>query len=192
MLYVWIILIGNIAIITGNLAFSRISPLPEGILGAILLPILNTVAVIAFDGIAAFFIRRLPEKWFSSESKLSIVSRRECKFYTILGVRKWRSKVPELGMFTNFRKNKVYEPSSNDYLKRYILEANYGVIIHFACVIVGFAILFICHSACALRIGLPVAIVNAILNLMPTFVLRYNLPKLQSLIRMNERRARKT
>lgn len=191
MLYVWTILIGNIAIIAGNLAFSGISPLPEGVLGALTLPILNTVAVIIVDGIAAFLIRRLPERWFSYESRLSRVSKKECKFYTRLGVRKWRSKVPELGMFTNFRKNKVYEPGSNDYLKRYILEANYGVVIHIACVIVGFMILFICHTECALRIGLPVALVNALLNLMPTFVLRYNLPKLQSLMRMNERRSKK-
>ena len=90
----------------------------------------------------------------------------------------------------NFHKDKVYDPGSNDYLKRYILEANYGVVIHAACVVFGFLILFICHSECALRVGLPVAIVNAALNLMPMFALRYNLPKLFSLMKINDRKAK--
>lgn len=191
MLYFWIILIGNVVIIATNLLFSGVSPLPEGVLGAIYLPILNTLCVIAIDGVAAFIIRRLPEKWFSYESRLSRVSNKECRIYARFGVRKWRGKVPELGGFTSFHKNKVYEPKNSEYLKRYVLEANYGVVIHIACVFVGFLILFICHTPCAMRVGLPVALVNAVLNLMPTFVLRYNLPKLQSLMRMNERREKK-
>ena len=36
--------------------------------------------------------------------------------------------------------------------------------------------------------GFPVALVGAILNLMPTFALRYNLVKLHSLYRINLRR----
>lgn len=190
MLYIWLILGANLLIIAANLACELLFPTSVGILNAILLPPISTVAVIAVDGISAFIIRRLPERWFSYESPLTSVSKKECALYTRLGVRKWRTKVPELGMFTGFHKNKVYDPGSNEYLKRYILEANYGVVIHWAGVPLGFLIIFICPLDWALRFGIPVATVNAILSLLPAFVLRYNIPKLLSLMRMNERRSK--
>jgi len=42
----------------------------------------------------------------------------------------------------------------------------------------GFLVIFILPLKYALRIGLPVAIVGFVLNLLPVFILRYNLPKL--------------
>ena len=189
MLYVWIILIANLLIIAANLLCSLfVQGFSPDVAHILLMPPISTVAVIAVDGIAAFIIRRLPQKWFAYDSIFSRVSKKECAFYTKLGVRKWRTKVPELGMFTGFHKNKVYEPDSNDYLMRYILEANYGFVIHVACVPVGFLIILICPLEWALSFGIPVAIVNAVLNLMPAFILRYNIPRLLSLMRMNDRR----
>ncbi len=188
MLYIWLILGANLLIIAANLVCAIFtSSLEPNLLTMIIMPPINTVAVIAIDGIAAFLIRRLPEKWFSAESGLSRISKKECAFYKKLGVRKWRSKVPELGMFTGFHKNKIYEPGSNEYIKRYILEANYGYVIHFACVPIGFLIIFLCPLEWAFRFGVPVALVNAVLHLMPAFILRYNIPKLRSLMRMNDR-----
>ena len=48
------------------------------ILGAVLI---NVVAVIAVDGLFAFFIRRSPEKWFGHERRFFQVSAKEKKFY---------------------------------------------------------------------------------------------------------------
>lgn len=189
MLYIWLILGANLLIIAANLISLLLAPFDGEIIDIFVLPIVNTIAVIAIDGISAFIIRRLPEKWFSYESRLSSVSKRECDLYQRLGVRKWRTKVPELGIFTGFHKDKVAEPGSNDYIKRYILEANYGAVIHIAGVPLGFLIIFLCPLSWAVRFGIPVAIVNAVLCLLPAFVLRYNIPKLLSLMRMNERRA---
>ena len=191
MLYIWLILGANLFIIAASL-FSMLF-FPESFLGygvtyALLMPPISTVAVIALDAITAFVIRRMPEKWFDMASPFSSVSKKECEFYTKLGVRKWREKIPELGLFTGFHKNHVAEPGSNDYIKRYILEANYGAVIHLVSVPIGFLIIFLCPLGHAVYFGIPVAIVNAILNILPAVILRYNIPKLLSLYRRNERK----
>ena len=192
MLYILIILCANLVIIASSLLVDLFSSwifIGYDLWYIILMPPISTVAVIAVDGIGAFIIRRLPEKWFSIDSPLCAVSKKECEFYTKLGVRKWREKVPELGIFTGFHKNQVAEPGSNEYLKRYILEANYGVVIHLACVPIGFLIILLCPIEHAIFFGVPVALVNAALNILPAMVLRYNIPKLLALYRRNERLA---
>ena len=72
-----------------------------------LFSVLGTVSVIAYDGITAFLIRRLPEKWFAPEKKVFGVSRFEKRVYSKLKVKRLASFVPELGGFTNFHKDKL-------------------------------------------------------------------------------------
>ena len=158
---------------------------------AIVLVISYTLAVIIVDGIFSTIVRRcLPNKWFTQDVKCFIVNKKECKFYEKLGIKKWKDKVLELGMFTSFRKNKIAEPNNNEYIARYIMEANYGIICHIACIIFGFLILFIYPKYC-LTIALPVAIVNLVLNALPTMILRYNLPKLHTIYKYNEKHPKK-
>lgn len=185
MLYIWIILAANIAIVAANILYL-------GVCEAIVTPPIGTLTVFLVDSVVALLIRRaLPNRWFSHESALAKVSKKETLLYQRLGIRKWRSKIPDLGVFTGFRKDKVYEPKNSEYVKRYILEANYGAVIHFACALFGFLIIFILPARCALTVSLPVAAVNAFLHLLPAFSLRYNLPRLLSLLRMNARREKK-
>ena len=148
---------------------------------------LNVVLAIAVDGLFAFLIRRMPAKWFSHDKKIFQVSAREKKFYETLKIRKWKDKIPELGQFTAFRKNKITDPKNNEYLTRYMLEACYGEVIHFVCIFVGFFIIFCMPLKYWLCFGLPVAIVNALLNLPSVFILRYNFYKLKILLRHNEK-----
>lgn len=148
-----------------------------------------TAAIIALDGALAFLIRRLPARWFSAGRKIFIASRRECRFYIALGLRRWKDKIPELGMFTGFHKNKVRRPQDNSYIARFIMECNYGMAIHFAGAVFGFCLLLARPPAYALWVGLPVAVVNFVLNLLPLFVLRYNVPKLEALYARNRRRS---
>ena len=192
MLYLSVIIIANLIIIAVNIVCAVTSASDPYLLRSVLVPPFLTVAVIALDGVFALIIRRLPEKWFSYESPVSSVSYAESDLYRRIGVRRWREKIPELGMFTGFHKDKIYEPTNNEYLKRFILEANYGAVIHFVCVPVGFLILLTVTPKEALMCGLPVAVINAVLNLMPAFVLRYNVPKLISLMKLNDRRKAKT
>lgn len=158
------------------------------ILGAVLI---NVVAVIAVDGLFAFLIRRLPEKWFGHERSFFQVSAKEKKFYEKLKIRKWKDKVPELGQFTNFHKNKVAEPRNNVYLERYMLEAAYGEVIHLAGCFLGFVIIFFYPLKYWLCFGFPVAVINLIMNILPYFILRYNFYKMKVLYRSNERKQRR-
>ena len=158
------------------------------ILGAVLI---NVVAVIAVDGLFAFLIRRLPEKWFGHERRFFQVSAKEKKFYEKLKIRKWKDKVPELGQFTNFHKNKVAEPRNNVYLERYMLEAAYGEVIHLAGCFLGFVIIFFYPLKYWLCFGFPVAVINLIMNILPYFILRYNFYKMKVLYRSNERKHRR-
>ena len=158
------------------------------ILGAVLI---NVVAVIAVDGLFAFLIRRLPEKWFGHERRFFQVSAKEKKFYEKLKIRKWKDKVPELGQFTNFHKNKVAEPRNNVYLERYMLEAAYGEVIHLAGCFLGFVIIFFYPLKYWLCFGFPDAVINLIMNILPYFILRYNFYKMKVLYRSNERKQRR-
>ena len=147
------------------------------------------IAAILLDGFLAFIIRKMPEKWFDHNKKLFVLTKGEKKFYEAIGIRKWKSKVPDLGQFTNFQKGKIAEPRSNEYLERYLLEGAYGIAIHYFSTPLGFLLMIpIAHTTLWLTMALPVAIVNAILIILPAFTLKYNLAKLRILYERNERR----
>ena len=146
--------------------------------------VIGVIAVIAIDGIAAFVIRRLPEKWFSPESKAFSVGKGERNLYRKAKIRVWKKYVPEWGCFTGFHKDKLREPNDSAYVGRFLLESNYGVAGHVAGAVLGFAIIFIpiLHP---LYVALPIAAVNCVLSLLPTAVLRSNTPALRGLYRRN-------
>ncbi|MBO4356185.1 MAG: hypothetical protein J5850_04965 [Clostridia bacterium] len=149
--------------------------------------VILTVAVIAVDGLVAWLIRAMPEKHFDYSKKIFHTGKREIRFYEFIGVKKWKDCVPELGMFTGLRKNKISDPRNPEYLRRYILEACYGIIIHYASVPASLMILLLDFgmykgaSNLWLTVALPVAFVNMVLILLPAFILKYNLPKLVKL-----------
>ena len=155
----------------------------------ILFTCIATVSVILIDGVCATIVRRLlPKKWFEGLFKGYCAGKRESKFYEKIGIKKWKEKVIELGCFTNLRKNKIEDPTNNDYVLRYITEANYGVICHFAGIVFSVFATFCAPKNLWLTIGLPVGVVSMILSALPAFILRYNLPKLHKLYKINERR----
>lgn len=163
-----------------NIIFNNMEPWYIYVLYTIAL----TILVILIDGLVAWIIRSLPERHFDYHKKIFVTTDKQKKFYSLIKVKSWKDKVPELGMFTNFRKNKISDPNNPEYLKRYILEACYGIIIHYVSVPFGFLIMlcdykmYTGNSIMFLTIALPVAIVNAVLILLPAFILKYNLPKL--------------
>ena len=144
---------------------------------------LGVIAVIAIDGFLAFIARRLPERWFSPDVALFNVTKRERLIYRRLKINRWKSLVPELGCFTGFHKDKVREPSSAEYIARFITESNYGVLGHILGAVLGFAIIFI--PKLPLSVSLPIAEVNFILNILPTMILRFNTPPLKRLYERN-------
>ncbi|MBQ7339553.1 MAG: hypothetical protein IJW43_01725 [Clostridia bacterium] len=152
----------------------------------------TTLSAIAIDGLGATIGRKLlPERWFTADKKGFCAGKKESKFYEKIGIKWWKDKVIELGAFTNFRKNKIANPNDIEYIKRYILEANFGVICHVLGVILGLATIFCCPMNLWLTVGLPVTIVNTVLSGLPILILRYNLPKLHTLYKYNLKRQKK-
>ena len=147
-------------------------------LGSVLLwTSLGTVSVIAVDGLFAFVIRRLPEKWFAPEAKAFSVPKWEKNLYRKTKINVWKKHVPEWGCFTGFHKDALKDAADSQYIGRFLLESNYGVLGHIAGALFGFLILFLpfLHP---LRMALPIAIINGILSLLPTMILRFNTPPL--------------
>ena len=149
------------------------------------------VVSILVDGLVAFIGRRLPKKWMDPNKKIFTASPKQMKFYEKIGVKKWKDKVPELGGFTSFHKDKLTDPWNLEYVERYILEACYGVIIHAFSPFFGFLIILMDYKMYTstswmwLTIMIPVAVVNAVLIYLPTIILKYNLPKLKMLYEIN-------
>jgi len=166
-----------------------------GLLSSLLDAALGVISVIAIDGIVAWIVRRMPERWFSPEGRLYAVSKRERTLLRALGIDYWKRFVPELGCFTGFHKDRVAEPGSVTYLERFLLESNYGAVGHILGAILGFLILLLpfCQP---LSKGIPIAIVNFVLSMLPTCILRYNTPSLRRLLkrarREEERKHNKT
>ena len=147
---------------------------------------LAIVAVVLIDGLTATVCRLLPKKCANHEKKIFQVSAKEKKFYEKLKIRKWKDSVPEIGQFTGFRKNKLENPQSVEYVERFLLEACYGEIGHFVSLFSGFLIVLLFFIAEYFwLIALCVAFINALMNLPSFCILRYNSYKLEVLRKSN-------
>ena len=146
----------------------------------------------AIDGLAAIVINKMPDSWFSVDNPAYKVSDVEKRLYKKLRVRLWKDKVWELGGLGGFSKKNLVDPGNPRYVERFIIECNKGVLTHRLAYPLGFLVMLTVDERCALTIGLPVAIVNLFLNVLPTLALRYNTPKLQNLlVRLKRNQARK-
>jgi hypothetical protein len=181
MLYLFIIGGSMLLIALLNILYALPAFADGGYIWVAISTLLGTVSVIAWDGIQAFLIRRLlPERMFSPSASPFTVSKRERAFYRKLHVNEWKDLIPELGGFTNFHKSEFSSPSDAIYLARFLLESNYGVAIHLANAALGFLILLLpwCSEP---AIGLPIALVNLVLSLLPVIILRFNTAPLRNL-----------
>ena len=147
----------------------------ESILFVGLAMILGVIIAIIIDGLTAAVFRLLPIGFADFNKKFYIVSKKEYKIYNKLKIKAWKDKIPEIGHFTGFRKNKVDEPKNPEYIKRFLHEICYGETGHLGCMLTGFLVIFIpWFKPYWICIALVVGIVNAFLNMLPVFVLRYN------------------
>ena len=189
MLYITIVLSGMLLIASINSHYSNVTDL--SLAYCILATVLLTLFVIILDGIQAFVIRRLPSKWFNESHKCYDASKKERRIYDFLGLKFWKDYVMELGGFTDFHKDKIVDPNDPEYLRRFILECNYGSLIHIVTAFTGYLIIFITPLHLWYNFALPVAFVNMVLNLLPAFILRYNVPRLKSLLKIANRKRNK-
>ena len=190
MIYLFSILLAAIAIGVINYFFN-FAAFDFNAWNIVLCVVVSVVAAIAIDGFFATLVRWVcPKKWFSADKEFFAAKKKECRFYEKIGIKKWKDKVIELGFFTGFRKNKIADPNNNEYVGRYIVEANYGVMVHIACMIFGYLVCLV-FPAHWYSIGLPVGFVGMVLNALSFMILRYNLPKLRTLYRINAKRAKR-
>ena len=146
------------------------------------LTVLAVVIEILIDGLVATIARLLPKHCARHDLRVFRVTAKEKRFYEKLKIRKWKDAVPEIGHFTGFRKNKIANPKSLEYIERFLLEICYGEIGHFLILFFGFCVALVCPtSSLWWVISVLVGIVNAFLNLLTLFVLRYNSYKIEIL-----------
>lgn len=147
--------------------------------GEVLLVILlSLLCLLIIDAVVALIIHKLPKKLMNPYKKIYKVFSWEKKFYHALGIRKWKDKIPETGKaLTGFGKSKVENMDDTDYLYTFMIETVYAEVLHFWSAIFGFLIVFISPKLFVV-VGLPLALANVILQIMPVMVQRYNRPKL--------------
>lgn len=142
-----------------------------------------TVLQFALDGLIAILIRLTPDRYFDVDNPYFDVSEKSKKLYQKLQVRRWKDKVWELGGLGGFSKKYLTDPKNPEYIKKFIIECNKGVVTHRLIYPIGFLAMLTVDGICAFTIALPIAIVNLFLNILPTLVLRYNTPSLKRLLR---------
>ena len=146
----------------------------------VVMVIVSTIYQVLIDGLFAFLCNHIPASWVKNK-KFFEVSKKEQKFYEKLGIRAWKDKVLELGGMGGFSKSKIDDPNSPEYIERFLIESYKGEIDHICGMIAGFSVIFLIPLKYALFIGVPIAIVNVVVNMMSTMILRYNTPKLKTL-----------
>ena len=149
----------------------------------ILSAVFSVAMLFAIDGLIAIAIKLTPDRRYGIDSRYFDVSKRETELYVKLGVRKWKDKVWELGGVGGFSKKELIHPDSAEYIEKFIIECNKGVVTHRLSYPAGFLIMLMLPSPLSLTVALPCAIVNLYLNILPTIVLRYNTPKLKILLK---------
>jgi len=142
-----------------------------------------TALQFALDAVVAFVVNRFPDKCFGIDNPLFCVTDKERRLYKSLRVRLWADKVWELGALGGFSKKNIKEPDNPEYIEKFIIECNKGVMTHRLSYPIGFLAMLTLPGVCAFTIALPVAVVNLFLNILPTIVLRHNTPMLKSLLK---------
>lgn len=150
--------------------------------------IVCTALQFALDGALAILINKMPDRWFGVDHPLYRVSEWEKRFYKAVKVRSWKDKVWELGGLGGFSKKSLLDPSSPEYIEKFIIECNKGVLTHRLSYPIGFLPMLFIPNICAWTIACPVAVVNLFLNILPTIVLRYNTPKLKAVLQRMQRK----
>lgn len=148
-----------------------------------------TALQFALDGLIAIIINKMPDRWFDIDNPLYQVSKKEMNLYKRLKVRMWKNKVWELGGLGGFSKKELKEPSNPEYIEKFIIECNKGVLTHRLSYPIGFLAMLTLPNICAFTVAFPVAVVNLFLNILPTIVLRYNTPMLISVLERLKRKS---
>lgn len=179
--YITIIAICTILICLLNCVLGSACFVENGTEKTIFIVLLAVLGVFVIDLIISLIVTLLPSKVFRPFRKIYPF---EKKFYEKLGIKKWKDYLP-IGkgpLFIGMDKSHV-ECNSSQYLLKLIDECFKAEIMHFFSMFVGYLVILLFPLEYCLSVTLPVAVVNMCLQY-PTFIVqRYNLPKLEILLR---------
>lgn len=133
---------------------------------------------VLINGAVALIIHWLPKKWFLNERKIFKTFKWERRFFEKLGIKKWKDHVWELGGLGGFRKNKINDPTNPEYFATFLMESNKGIVVHIVSIFAGFVCILL-FPQYIWTVGFPASLVGVFLNILPTLILRYNIPKLE-------------
>ena len=151
----------------------------------------SVIGMIGVNGVVATVCSKLlPDKCFNENSRFYTTTKKEYRFYEKLGIKKWKDKTLEMGYLNGFRKNKINEPNSPEYIERYILETNKGFLTHFVSLFASVAAVFILPRKFWGPIGVPIMTTSLLLNIIPIMILRYNMPRLKVMLKYSRRHAK--
>ena len=153
---------------------------------AILCPLLSLMFELVLIGLLDIILHLLPKRLFHYEKRFFVTSKKEIALYNKIGVKKWKSLVPELGASGGFSKRNL-QSVDEKYLERFIWETCFGEVLHLCSAILGFFVIF-CFDLRYFYISLPIAVINFVLNLLPCFIQRYNRHKLVVVLQFAKRR----
>ena len=139
--------------------------------------------------VIAVFLRLLPPTLFKPSQLLFRPIGNERKFWAKLGIRRWKGLIPDIsGILKLFSKKTFKSTSDADYIATFLYESNFAEVVHWLSMFAGFFAVFVpidwintgiievFLSLDRIVIVLPLAFVNAFLNLLPIILQRYNRP----------------
>ena len=153
----------------------------------IFIVVISTAFQFAIDGLIAWLWHKTPNKWYTKDKRVVSPPDWQIKFFEKIKIRKWKDKIWELGALGGFSKAKMVDPKDPEYINLFIIESGKGIVEHYIGAVAGFLCVFIFPLKYAFVIGVPVACVNFVLNILPIWVLKYNLPKLKIVLKRAER-----
>lgn len=183
-LYIVIITISASLIVLLNALLQSVCFVDLGLWNLILLVAGGVAIEFILDLIISAIVLVLPAKTFKCFGK---VYKWEKKFYDKLHIKKWKDRIPvgkgPIGVGIN--KKNLDNTGDIAFLRRFIDECFKAEVMHFISMFVGFALILIYPLKYALVVSLPIILVNMFLQALPFMVQRYNLPKLEILLKRN-------
>lgn len=159
---------------------------------AVLATVFGALAIVSIDMIVAFIVKALPKKWFSADKKFYVMSKGERKFTEKLGIRSWKTKVPDMSKLGGgIAKRRMTSLSDSLYVAEVLYENAYAQVIHISAAVIGFALVPLYPLEYWYCFGLPIAVVNCVLNCMSLSVLRYNFGRIKTLQKYIERKSKR-
>ena len=132
----------------------------------------SVLALTIIDAFFAILIRILPRKWFDPFKKVYTVHRWERRFYIFVGIKKWKSIIPETGgQLVGFAKRSLLDITDNNYIYKFMQETVMAEVMHLLGAIFSFLIVFI-NPKLFVVVGLPLMIMNIIINILPVMRLK--------------------